>query len=168
MGQEEGWRCPAWRMSPRHRHRSSLLRFATTEEEPTCERERTPNHNQPRPTPFQSSKSPLCQAAFFCASALSAMGPWPKPQSRKVPVSVECGRNSNEDSGHPVSFDDLQYFRTGSKMALGLLLTPMKSLVPRTGTQCKHFLSRFSALLCAGYKGTQIERPSTLQHWTGG
>ena len=83
-------------------------------------------------------------------------------------VAVPVLYASNEDSGRPVSFDDLQYFRAGSKMALGLLLTPMKSLVPRTRTQCKHFLSRFSALLCAGYKGTQIERPSTLQHWTGG
>ena len=115
---------------------SSLLRFAT-EEEPTCERERTPNLNQPRPPLFYSSKSPTCQASGLflrlCPVRHGPHGP-PKPQSRKVPVSVEYGRNSMEDSGHTLSFDDLQYFRVGSEMALGLLLTPMKSLVPRTRT----------------------------------
>ena len=102
-----------------------------------------------------------------------AWAPWPKPESRKVPVSVELKRRSMEDSGYPLSFDDLQYFRVGSEMALGLLLTrviPMKCLVPRTRAStvpmlcyasliCRHFLSRFA-------RGTKARKFNVLQHWT--
>ena len=90
-----------------------------------------------------------------------------------MPVSVELKRRSMEDSGYPLSFDDLQYFRVGSEMALGLLLTrviPMKCLVPRTRAStvpmlcyasliCRHFLSRFA-------RGTKARKFNVLQHWT--
>ena len=104
--------------------------------------------------------------------------PWPKPESRKVPVSVELKRRSMEDSGHPLSFDDLQYFRVGSEMALGLLLTrviPMKGLVPRTRALTLTNLCYASALIVSIFfpvlvphyaRGTKARKFNVLQHWT--